>query len=175
MHVFREQSIPGKCSCRSPFVIKFLLQLFSKVLMATLFAAVGLFLALFISRSDAAACQEITDEASCVLQASCAWQNDPNEAIGETSCYCDSQEPLDVIFLLDESGSMGYDNFRQEVQFVIDMIQTSLAPESNVHITKFGSRIRPVWNFTEDQSNGWSDATTALDNTAYYGGGTRMC
>ena len=138
-------------------------------------APLFLVLITLVSNSDAAACQEITDETSCLLQASCGWQDDPNEAIGETSCYCDSQEPLDVIFLLDESGSMGYTNFRLEVQFVIDMIQQSLAPNSNVHITKFSSRIRSVWNFTQDQSNGWSSATTALDATDFRGGGTRMC
>lgn len=92
-------------------------------------ASTLLVLVTLISNSDAAACQEITDETSCLLQASCGWQDDPNESIGETSCYCNSQEPLDVIFLLDESGSMGYTHFRLEVQFVIDMIEQSLAPD----------------------------------------------
>lgn len=143
--------------------------------MVPLLAFVLLLLSSLISDSEGAACQEITDETSCLLQSSCAWQDDANTGIGETSCYCDSQEPLDVMFLLDESGSVGTTNWNLQVDFVIDMIQQSLAPNSNVHITKFGSRIRTVWNFTEDQSNGWSDATTALDNAEYRGGGTRMC
>eukprot|EP01084_Bolivina_argentea_P150337 262550_1 len=74
----------------------------------------------------------------------CVWKVDGK-------CYCGNNAPLDVMFVMDESGSMGGDHFEDERQFVADMIRYGLSEQSNVHIFKFGSVNNDVYDFWDTQ------------------------
>ena len=112
---------------------------------STPFLASMLIYTLIIYKCDGAACNALTTSDDCAKNPSCDWT-------ASDECVC-LGSPMDIMFMLDESNSMGSNGFDQAKQFVADMIADGVSQESNIHIATFGKIFRNLYNFTEDQSD----------------------
>ena len=80
---------------------------------------------------------------------------------------------MDVVFVLDESGSVGSTNFVRQKSFIAGMIREGLSDDSNIHVITFGSVVRTHYRFWNDQSSKEYIATV-VENIPYPTGVTRM-
>eukprot|EP01084_Bolivina_argentea_P176125 304835_1 len=123
-----------------------------------------LFIIHYVYRSEAVACVQL-DSDLCELESRCQWSG--------SECFCASQVPLDVMFFMDESGSMSSTNYISEKNFVIDMIEKQLTDESHAYVFKFSDGVRSVWKFWYTQ---WprDKMKQAILGASYARGGTYM-
>ena len=77
----------------------------------------------------------------------------------------------DLIFVLDESGSVGYSNFQQVKMFVYDFVNTiSVGPNDNqIGVITYNSKARIIFLLNTYQNK--SDTLLAIDNTTYESSG----
>ena len=120
---------------------------------------------------DGAACPQITDENSCNLNPSCEWNSNisPN-------CYCASSAPLDILFILDSSGSVNYNNqngWAKEKNFVNKMITEAVSESSNVAVTKFSDIQQNIYLWSQQQQPR-SVITSAVSSSSLRGSTTNM-
>lgn len=107
-------------------------------------------------------------EVDCQNSPSCEW----NGAL-TTPCYCTSQSPLDVVFILDESGSVGSTNFVTQKEWIASMIREGLSDDSKIHVLTFGSNVKTHYEFWDDQSNK-AYIAAQVEKIGYPKGVTRM-
>ena len=86
---------------------------------------------------------------------------------------CASAVPLEILFVMDISGSVGSTAWETEKTFVANMITNGINNISDVAVMTFGTGAWSQWNFT-DQQHPRSDITTFVENIGYTGGSTYM-
>ena len=86
-------------------------------------------------------------------------------------CSCASEANMDVLFLMDISGSIGSSSWEVEKRFVSDMITNGMTSKSSAAIVTFGTGARSHWNFTDAQ-HPRTNITNMVNQLNYTGGST---
>ena len=86
---------------------------------------------------------------------------------------CASTVELEVLFVMDISGSVGSTGWETEKTFVSNMITNGMSDVPSVAVMTFGTGAWSQWNFT-DQQQPRSVITDAVENLPYTGGSTYM-
>jgi len=118
-------------------------------------------------KSNGASCTSYLSETDCENDDVCVWLN-----TNGGYCGCASDASLDIMFIMDASGSVGSSNWVTEQDFVINMIETGVNDDSQIAIMDFASGAWAQWNFTDSQVR--SDITTHVSNMGYTQGSTHM-
>lgn len=120
-------------------------------------------LLLFIDISSGVSCGSLTDQVSCEAEEVCAWFS--------TYCGCGSSLTQEIMFVMDESGSVGSSGWNLEVAFVTDMITTGIDETSKVAVVQFETSSYVIWDFDDDQTDR-NNVLNAINAIVFNGGGT---
>ena len=123
----------------------------------------------YLSQCKAAQCSQLSTESDCLKNPSCSYSD-----LADPPCYCGSDAPLDIMFIIDESKSMKAEGFQSAKHFVADMIDDGVSESSNIHIAKFSKIMRNVYNFSQIQTNNSLVSQTIRNNSYQKKGNTRM-
>ena len=83
----------------------------------------------------------------------------------------------DVVFLMDSSGSIGFDNFKKMKKFLKDVIATlNIGPNEShtrISVVSFGDNVRPDFNLNSYQTV--QQYHKAIDDIKYLNQGGMSC
>jgi hypothetical protein len=108
-------------------------------------------LSIFIYENYAATCSSYSSQSACQQSSVCAWKN--------SVCACNASAPLEVVFVMDASGSVTSTGWTQEINFVISMVDTGLSPTASVGVVEFATATTTPYDFNKDQTR------SVIDNT----------
>lgn len=131
--------------------------------LGALFAGVLATITLYAAPASAFTCSSYTSQASCQATTSCAWS-------ATYGCHCNATSSLQVIFVLDSSGSVTSAGWTQAKNFVAGMIETGITPSSKVGVMQFATTATAVLNFDSDQTR--SSLTGVVQALTYSQGNT---
>lgn len=117
-----------------------------KILLSIL-AIISIYL---VDLSSGQACSAFTDSALCDGEAACTWNGGVNG-----QCNCASEVKLDILFGLDTSGSIGYEGFQVQKDFVEGLVLRGLANDTRLGFYMFNTWVndtQPIQDWSEKQS-----------------------
>ena len=94
---------------------------------------------LLVDLVKCSSCIHHTSESVCMSDISCDWF--------DTHCGCASGHIQDILFVMDESGSMGSTGFALEQDFVTEMIESGVDINSSIGIISFSTAVNNDWDF----------------------------
>eukprot|EP01084_Bolivina_argentea_P254572 428001_1 len=86
-----------------------------------------------INITYSADCQSQTTENGCKSVSGCEWFN--------FACICATDVKIDFIFAVDVSGSIGFEGFKQEKEWLADVVQGGLTRNARVGFTLFSTNV----------------------------------
>jgi hypothetical protein len=89
---------------------------------------------------------------------------------GGSYCYTCQDTYDDYLFLTDASGSVGFDNWRVEKDFVSDIIKNQISLQSRVGIIVFSTKTKVKWHLNDSKDRNTID--DAIMNLPYLDGYT---
>ncbi|CAC5407784.1 COL6A [Mytilus coruscus] len=89
-----------------------------------------------------------------------------------SSTHCVS-DPADIVFLLDESGSIGTRNFDIELKFIAEFAKHYTIGPNDVQMGVISFTTRVTEHFTLNDYANINDLTRGISSIHYHGGGTR--
>jgi len=117
------------------------------------FAILGsvLFLA---SLTNAQSCDSLGTEFACGQSAACQFVNG--------LCKCRSEVKLDILFNVDTSGSIGYDGFQIQKQFITTLVTQGIANSSRIGFYMFAATVNASKGIQEWDDDELEDYTKGL-------------
>lgn len=134
--------------------------------MTNYFYLISLVLLNLFKNSESASCTSYSSETECNKNNLCSWSDTGDY------CQCSSNALLDVMFVMDASGSVKSSGWTTEKEFVTNMIESGVDDESGIAIVEFSKRARAEYNFSDSQIR--SDITAYVDSMAFTTGATWM-
>ncbi|KAL5012630.1 hypothetical protein ScPMuIL_011181 [Solemya velum] len=99
-------------------------------------------------------------------------------ALQVSSALAASDSPIcslaDVIFVVDESGSVGYRNFRLQLDFIKDMVSSFIIGPDNTQVSVVTFNAMPYNEFFLNEYDNTDDILGAIDTIRYSWGGTAI-
>jgi hypothetical protein len=117
------------------------------------------------------------DQASCDPKTG-SWNNLWGQVVEETPCCkrkCDTKDPnykLDFFIILDQSSSIGDDNFDKMKNFVINLLLQSNLGQTGVRVGLITYNRKPQLRFHMNEMANHQQAIDAVDSIVYEGRGT---
>lgn len=117
------------------------------------------------------------DQASCDPKSG-EWTNIFGQLVEETPCCkrkCDTKDPnykLDFFIILDQSSSIGNENFQKMKNFVINLLMQSNLGQHGVRVGLITYNRRPTLRFHMNEMENHQQAINAVDSIVYEGRGT---
>ena len=102
----------------------------------------------------------------CNEQSICTW--DP----GLSQCICDSAIQMDVVIIMDSSGSVQSAGWAVEKQFVLELISTAIPSSSTIGIVQFATNAWTRYQFIDEQNR--TKILSTVEQLPYTRGWTYM-
>lgn len=118
-------------------------------------------IAIFTYSTSSQSCDTYTEEAACIASGSCEFLNDV--------CICASDVELDILFGVDTSGSIGFDNFQILKQFLKTLLTQGINNGSRIGIWPFSTTVNQTTGIQFWSNN---DLSNYIDGLYWTGGYT---
>merc|ERR1719330_385549 len=116
----------------------------------------------FIQTNKAALCSAVTSEGICDATTGCTWLN--------AACRCSSEVKLDILFGVDTSGSIGYDGFQIQKEFISGLVDRGISDDARIGFIMFSTQINATEPIREWTSK--TELTNFVDGMYWTAGWT---